>query len=158
MATEKHLLKFPPEARRRETRGLDISEAICEAVAHIAEDLKMRAIAVFTESGNTARLISKYRPRAPIFAFGHLPAIYNRVNLYWGVHPVIATANLSVRGMLELVDHTLLAGGILEHGDVVSVVAGTQSTTGSTNFVRLHRAGMDPREEARFRKMKSRRR
>src|SRR5215467_4238675 len=57
--------------RRRDHRRLSISETICESMAHAAEDLDMRAIAVFTESGNTARLISKYRSRADIFAFSH---------------------------------------------------------------------------------------
>ena len=50
----------------------------------------MRAIAVFTETGNTARLISKYRPKAPIYAFSHMPPVCNRMNLFWGVHPFAA--------------------------------------------------------------------
>src|SRR5579862_5079413 len=55
--------------RRRERAPLSIAEAICESIAHAAEDLHMAAIAVFTESGSTARMISKYRPKARIYAF-----------------------------------------------------------------------------------------
>ena len=55
--------------RRRENHGLSVAETICEAIAHAAEDLPMGAIAVFTETGNTARMISKYRPKVPIYAF-----------------------------------------------------------------------------------------
>ena len=55
--------------RRRQHRQLSISETICESVAHAAQDLEMKAIAVYTETGNTARLISKYRPKASIYAF-----------------------------------------------------------------------------------------
>ncbi len=50
--------------RRREHKGLSVAETICESIAHSAEDLPMGAIAVFTESGNTVRMISKYRPQA----------------------------------------------------------------------------------------------
>src|SRR5262249_8338915 len=71
------------QPRRRERRKLSISETICESVAHAAEDLHMAAIAVFTESGNTARLISKYRPRTCIYAFCHESRISNRMNLLW---------------------------------------------------------------------------
>ena len=53
---------FVQAHRRREHHGLSIAETICESIAHAAEDLPMGAIAVFTESGNTARMISKYRP------------------------------------------------------------------------------------------------
>ncbi|MBV8050971.1 MAG: pyruvate kinase, partial [Acidobacteriaceae bacterium] len=67
---EHNMRDFPP--RRRDRRSLGIAETICESIAHAAEDLKMGAIAVFTESGNTARMISKYRPKSGIFAFSHL--------------------------------------------------------------------------------------
>ena len=55
--------------RRREGRHLSISETICESVAHAAQDLDMRAIAVYTETGTTAKLISKYRPKCTVFGF-----------------------------------------------------------------------------------------
>ena len=54
---------FTHPRRRREHRGLSVAETICESIAHAAEDLPMGAIAVFTETGNTARMISKYRPQ-----------------------------------------------------------------------------------------------
>ena len=139
LATEQQLQNGAASFRRREQRDLSISEAICESIAHIAEDLNMRAIAVYTASGTTARLISKYRPRAPIFAFAHVAAISNRLNLYWGVHPVAIEQKLSVEGMVRIADDTLLERGIVAKGDVIGVVAGTQVSTGSTNFIRLHR-------------------
>src|SRR5215472_13467197 len=57
-----------PLPRRRQNRHLSISETICESVAHAAQDLEMKAICVYTETGATARLISKYRPKAAIYA------------------------------------------------------------------------------------------
>ena len=56
-----------PEHRQGER--LSIAETICEAMAHAARDLNIRAIAVFTETANTARMLSKYRPAADIYAF-----------------------------------------------------------------------------------------
>jgi pyruvate kinase len=124
--------------RRRERRNMNVSETICEAVAHAAEELPMGAIAVFTESGTTARLISKYRPKAQIYAFSHVPEVCNRMNLFWGVHPVRRGQARSAEDMLATAEHTLLQKGRIRTGDVVGVVAGTQMASGSTNFMRLH--------------------
>src|SRR5581483_4805296 len=56
--TESHMMDIVPFRRRRDHRPLSISEAICESVAHAAEELDMKAIAVFTQTGTTARLVS----------------------------------------------------------------------------------------------------
>ncbi len=70
--------------RRRDARVLSIAETICESVAHAAEELHMEAIASFTDTGTTVRLISKYRPKAAIYGFSHSSAVCNRMNLLWG--------------------------------------------------------------------------
>ena len=124
--------------RRRNHRRLSIAETICESIAHAAEDLDMGAIAVFTESGNTAQLISKYRPKAEIFAFAHLPHVCNRMNLLWGVQPVFHRQSESSEGMVEAAQRELLRSGKIKLSDVIGVVAGTQLASGSTNFMRLH--------------------
>jgi pyruvate kinase len=124
--------------RRRESRSLSIAETICECIAHSAEDLPMGAIAVFTESGNTARMISKYRPKCEIFAFSHLLPVCNRMNLYWGVHAVQRRQAGSAEEMLSAAELELLRQGRIKVGDVLGVVAGTQMASGSTNFMRLH--------------------
>jgi len=117
---------------------LSVAETICEAIAHAAEDLPMGAIAVFTETGNTARMISKYRPKASIFAFSYVPAVCNRMNLLWGVHPLLQAPVHSVDDMQAAAEQALLGCGRLQAGDVLAVVAGTQMASGSTNFMRLH--------------------
>src|SRR5262249_13215292 len=115
-----------------------IAETICESMAHAAEDLQMGAIAVFTESGNTARLISKYRPQACIYAFSNVPEVCNRMNLYWGVRPVRHNRAPTAEDMLLAAETELLRTGRVNCGDVLGVVAGTQMASGSTNFMRLH--------------------
>jgi pyruvate kinase len=107
-------------------------------MAHAAEDLHMGAIAVFTESGNTARLISKYRPKALIYAFTHLLPVCNRMNLFWGVHPLRREQALSAEDMVASAEQELLGRSRVKVGDVLGVVAGTQMASGSTNFLRLH--------------------
>jgi pyruvate kinase len=123
---------------RRDHKNLSVAETICEAISHAAEDLRMGAIAIFTESGNTARMISKYRPSAQIFAFSRQAKICNRMNLLWGVHPVFFRRALSAEAMVQTAERVLLAHETLRSGDVLGVVAGTQVASGSTNFMRLH--------------------
>jgi len=126
------------QPRRRDRHGLSVAETICESIAHAAEDLPMGAIAVFTETGNTARMISKYRPQAPIYAFTHNSAVAQRTNLYWGVHPMKCAEALSAEDMVRVAEKELLGRCLLKPADVLGVVAGTRQSSGSTNFMRLH--------------------
>ena len=98
----------------------------------------MGAIAVFTETGNTARMISKYRPQAPIYAFTPNATVAQRTNLYWGVHPMNCAPALSAEQMVSVAEKELLDRRQLKPGDVLGVVAGTRQASGSTNLMRLH--------------------
>ncbi len=124
--------------QRREKHALTIAETICESIAHAAEDLQMAAIAVFTETGNTARMVSKQRPNAPIYAFSYVPAVCNRMNLLWGISPMQSRPALSAEAMLKEAEQQLLRRRLIRMGEVLGVVAGTQKASGSTNFMRLH--------------------
>jgi pyruvate kinase len=135
---ESNMGEFMQPRRRRDSRGLSVAETICESIAHAAEDLPMGAIAVFTESGNTARMISKFRPQAPIYAFTHIASVVQRSNLFWGVHPIRCDHQPSTDEMVQVAEKELLARGVLKPGAVLGVVAGTQQSSGSTNFMRLH--------------------
>jgi pyruvate kinase len=134
---ESNMAEFT-QPRRRQHARLSIAETICESIAHAAEDLHMGAIAVFTESGNTARLISKYRPQAEIYAFSQVAPVCNRMNLLWGVHPVRHKQTRSAEDMVSAAEKELMRQGKIKIGDVLGVVAGTQTASGSTNFMRLH--------------------
>jgi len=129
---------FAPSRRRRERHSITVAEAICESISHTAEDLRMGAIAVFTETGNTARMISKYRPKAAIYAFSQFAPVCNRMNLFWGVHPVQTAQARSAENMVATAERELLRQGRIKVGDVLGVVAGTQMASGSTNLIRLH--------------------
>jgi pyruvate kinase len=135
---ESNMEEFTTPRRRAEQRNLSIAEAICESIAHAAEDLHMAAIAVFTETGNTARLISKYRPKSPVYAFSQRSAVCDRINLFWGVQPLQRPQAPSAEDMVQTAERELLRQGQVRPGDVFGVVAGTQMASGSTNFMRFH--------------------
>jgi pyruvate kinase len=139
LEAEASIAQLPsPPRRRREDHRYSVAETICESIAHAAEDLPMRAIAVFTESGNTARMLSKHRPKVCIYAFSRQPEVCNRMNALWGVYPVHKEEWESAEAMLRTAEKELLPKGLLRIGDVLGLVAGTKLTSGATNFMRLH--------------------
>ena len=140
--TESHMRDTDRQPHKLHPR-LSISETICESVAHAAEDLDMRAIVVYTETGTTARLISKYRPQPEIYALTAVTRVCNRLNLLWGVSPLARKHEYSTEDMVSGAEAVLLQEGIVKPGDIVGLAAGTQTTTGSTNFMRLHIIGGD---------------
>ncbi len=142
-----------PAPARRNHHGLSIAESICEAVAHAAGDLDMRAIAVFTETGTTARLISKYRPRAPIYAFSPEAGVCNWTNLLWGVRPIAAEPARSSEHMRAIAEAELLRRGAVAPGDVLAVVTGTRMRSGATNLLTLHVAGGDAAQKPERRRL-----
>jgi pyruvate kinase len=128
--------------RRKQRRAkLSIAETICEATAHAADDLDLRAIALFTESGSTARKLSKYHPAAPLFAFSPLEITINRLNLLWGTTPIPCPKINSNEAMVECAESLLEQGGYVRPREVIAIVAGTRTKSGSTNFLRLHVMG-----------------
>src|ERR1700720_3404454 len=72
---------------RPQPAQFNIAETASELICHASEELDMKVIAVFTETGFTARLVSKHRPRRPIIAFSTIQETRRRLSLYWGVVP-----------------------------------------------------------------------
>jgi pyruvate kinase len=130
-----------PMGTRPRHRTLSVAETICEATAHAAEDLDLRGIAIFTESGATAIKLSKYQPAAPIYAFSSIEVTINRLNLLWGVTPVHCAKVQSTEAMVELAETLLEQNGYARKNDIVAIIAGTGTKSGSTNFLRLHKLG-----------------
>ncbi len=120
---------------------LSVAETICESMAHAAEDLDLAAIAVFTETGATARQLSKYHPKPPIYALSSIESVINRMNLLWGVHPVKCAKAHTAEQMVDMAEELLEQGGYARPQDIVGIVAGTRTKSGSTNFLRLHILG-----------------
>src|SRR6266567_5991827 len=128
---------------------LSIAETICEATAHAAEDLDLRGIALFTESGTTARQLSKYHPPTPIFALSPVEITINRLNLLWGTVPIRCPKVNSTEALVDLAENLLIQGGYVRPREIIAIVAGTRTKSGSTNFLRLHVLG-EHSQETRF--------
>jgi pyruvate kinase len=149
--TEQHMREnLEPQLRERRS-GLTIAETICEATAHAADDLDLRGIALFTESGSTARQLSKYHPAAPIFALSPLDVTVNRLNLLWGTTPIRCPKVNSTESLVDCAESLLEKGGYIRPREVIAIVAGTRTKSGSTNFLRLHAMGENLLNGLRFR-------
>jgi pyruvate kinase len=141
--------KFNAPRQQRASR-LSIAETICEATAHAADDLDLRGIALFTESGATARQLSKYHPSAPIFALSPVDITINRLTLLWGTTPIRCPKVNTTEALVDCAETLLQKNGYVRPREVVAIVAGTRTRSGSTNFLRLHVLGENSLEGARF--------
>jgi pyruvate kinase len=127
------------EVTLRRGQTLSLAEAVCEAVSHAAGELHLKVIAVFTESGSTARLIAKYRPRPPVIAFSPLQETRRRLSLLWGVTPRRIVHVSNIDSLAALAEKRLLEEGYVKRGEVVGIIAGTPlGRRGTTNFMKLH--------------------
>lgn len=120
---------------------LSVAETICESMAHATEEVDVSAIAVFTETGSTARMLSKYRPEPPIYALSSVPAVIHRTNLLWGVRPLLCKKLNTTDLMVVTAEHMLEEQRCVSLGQILGIVAGTRTKSGSTNFMRLHTVG-----------------
>jgi pyruvate kinase len=120
----------------------DPPTALAHAAAELAKDRKVSAIAVFTQLGRSARLMSKARPVAPILAFTPNPDTYRRLSMLWGVVPSLVQPADSVEAMVGLVESALLESGPIHPGEQVILVASLpMALSGPPNFLLLHTIG-----------------
>ena len=132
-------------------RGVDFLEreapfpsAVARAGVQAANSLGLAAIVAFTESGTTARLITKYRPEARIVTFTPKPETYRRMALFWGVTPLMIGRLDSTDEMIHAAERLCLEHGIVREGDAVAMVAGVPpNQSASTNLIKLHVIGAE---------------
>lgn len=118
-----------------------IAQAVGEAACRAAVSLKAKAIAVFTQSGSTAALISRFRPPIPIVAFTSTSQIQRKLSLYWGVRTRIIQSLESMEQQIAVAEQLLLSAG-LKKGDIVVIIMGTPvEARGSTNLMKIHKLG-----------------
>jgi pyruvate kinase len=121
---------------------LKVAETVAELVCHASRELHMKLIAVFTHSGFTARLVSRYRPLVPIVAFSPEAETRRRMALFWGVMARAIVDVHKVDGLAEIAEQRLLEEGLVRKGDVIGIVAGTpMGVRGTTNFMKFHVIG-----------------
>jgi pyruvate kinase len=136
---EASISEFPRPAPQEK---LKVAETVAELVCHASRELHMKLIAVFTHSGFTARLVSRYRPLVPIVAFSPEADTRRRMALIWGVCPRSIPDVRKVDGLAEVAEKRLLEERMVRKGDVVGIVAGTpMGIRGTTNFMKFHVIG-----------------
>src|SRR6266403_2038620 len=129
-------------ARPAPQERLKVAETVAELVCHASRELHMKLIAVFTHSGFTARLISRYRPLVPIIAFSPEAETRRRMALIWGVSPQKIADVRKVDGLASVAEKRLLEERLVRKGDVIGIVAGTpMGIRGTTNFMKFHIIG-----------------
>ena len=122
-------------SRSRAPMALCIALAIAAAAATGAT-----AIATFSESGTTARLLSKQRPAAPIVAFTPHEPVCRRMSLYWGVLPRLMARVQDSDERVRAVEQRLREETLAKTGDCVVLLSGTVTgQLGGTNVMKLHR-------------------
>jgi pyruvate kinase len=121
---------------------LDVPATVSRAAVQMAADLQAKAIVAFTDSGATARYVSRFRPRTPIIGLTTSEAARRRMALFWGVESASPLGKgTQVRGMIADADERIIREGLLVHGDLIVVVAGSPGGRGGTNRVLVHRVG-----------------
>ena len=125
--------------RLQESKPLSFPEAVCDAAYHVSRSIKARAIVAFTQTGSTARLISKYRPSTDILSFTPNPDILNRMALYWGVRPTLMHEIGNVDQLIEALEKLLLEQNRVEEGDNLIILTGAPIVEkGHTSLMKLH--------------------
>ena len=138
-AAESSIHEFPRPAGQEK---LKVAETVAELVCHASRELHMKLIAVFTHSGFTARLVSRYRPLVPIIAFSPEVGTRRRMALLWGVTSRSIVDIKKIDGLATIAEKRLLEDRLVRRGDVIGIVAGTpMGIRGTTNFMKFHVVG-----------------
>ncbi|QCB93477.1 pyruvate kinase [Cellulomonas shaoxiangyii] len=125
--------------------------AITRAAAEIGEVIGVKYLVTFTQSGDSARRMSRLRSSIPLLAFTPEESVRNLLSLSWGVQTYQVPEVESTDVMVSQVDQTLRANGLAEVGDYVVVVAGTPvGVVGSTNTVVVHKIGDEEQTRTRI--------
>jgi len=117
----------------------NVTDAMSLAVSTVANDLNAHAIVTATSTGQTARMVSKFRPSAPIITVTHRPEVARRLMVSWGVYPVVVEKVKSTDELLNVSVDGALRSGLVKHGDLIVITAGVPvGLPGTTNMIKVH--------------------
>lgn len=138
-STEEHgAARIPPLGTKPRTQG----GAITLAAIEVAEFVEAKFVCIFTESGDSARRMSRLRSLIPMLAFTPLESIRRRMALTWGIESVLVERVRHTDEMYRQVDQLLLGESLAQEGDKVLVISGSPpGIPGSTNDLRVHVVG-----------------
>ena len=138
--TENH--SVPPTETRTGHSVDSMSEAVADAGCQVARNLGAQSIVAFTQSGHTALLASRRRPRLPILAFTSSAEVRDRLTLVWGVRPYCMEPAQSTDDLIEALDETIQADDLARRGDPLVLLMGAPThRMGLTNLMLVYRVG-----------------
>ncbi|MDX6532975.1 MAG: pyruvate kinase, partial [Gaiellales bacterium] len=124
-----------PSLRRDDS----MSAILCHAACDIAEELDSAVIAVPTQSGSTARKVSRFRPRRPIVAASPYPHVLQQLALDWAVVPIVVEDADSIEDLWHRIADAVADSGLAVAGDLVVITGGTVlNLPGTTNHILVH--------------------
>lgn len=130
--------------RRKERPSSSFAQAVSSAALAAASEVDARAIVVFTQTGDTARMLSKLRPLTPIIAFTPLEKTARKISLLWGVKPFVIEFGSHTDEMICRGEAALMDSGEAKWGDKVVIVSGTKvGMRGATNMMKVDWIGSD---------------
>ncbi len=132
---------FRPPTRFVGGSATMVARSLARVARTVAEELDCKLIVAFTESGSTARLVSTFRPHAPVAAITYNEDTYRRLALWWGVLPVKSDFAATTDDMILRGEELLRAQGFVARGDTILMLAGQSHTAGATNMLRVHVIG-----------------
>ena len=119
-----------------------VPEIIADSAYHAARKIGAAAIVVFTAGGSSARMVAKYRPPVPIYAFTTSEKVARQLSVVYGVTAIIADMVASTDKMLALMDRMLFEKGYAKKRDHIVFISGQPiGRPGSTNMMKMHRLG-----------------
>ena len=132
--------RFVPLAEN--TGKISVSDATAHAACLTAKDVNAAAIVTVSESGNTARLLSKYRPEQPIIACVMKEQVQRQLALSWGITPLMLPLAHSTDELIEMSTSLAKENGYLHNGELAVVTAGVPvGVSGTTNMIKIHMVG-----------------
>ena len=124
------------------TGKISVSDATAHAACLTAKDVNAAAIVTVSESGNTARLLSKYRPEQPIIACVMKEQVQRQLALSWGITPLMMSLAHSTDELIEMSTALAKENGYLHNGELAVVTAGVPvGVSGTTNMIKIHMVG-----------------
>ncbi|MBR2284371.1 MAG: pyruvate kinase [Ruminococcus sp.] len=129
-------------AERRSNPDGNVAEAIAHACVTTAHDLDARAIITVSLGGQTARLISKYRPECPIISCTMSEVVCRQMNMSWGVIPYIIDEKTNTDDLFDAAVEAAEEHRLVQDGDLVAITAGVPlGVSGTTNLMKVERIG-----------------
>ena len=121
---------------------ISVSDATAHAACLTARDVNAAAIVTVSESGTTARLLSKYRPQQPIIACVMREQVQRQLSLSWGITPLMMSLAHSTDELIEMSTALAKENGYLHNGELAVVTAGVPvGVSGTTNMIKIHMVG-----------------